>query len=109
METLPAEVHRGMRVLDRTHKEIGTVKDFKMTGNAMSVDASDDISADEIALLGKDIPEGLRRRLIRQGFVRLDTNGLFAADRLIMPEQIEAVADDQLMLSVSKDELLKRH
>ena len=48
-----------------------------------------------------------RQRLLLQGFVRIDANGLFAADRYVTPEQIASVSADGLMLNVSKDELVK--
>jgi hypothetical protein len=56
-----------------------------------------------------EVPEELRERLINQGFVRIDANGLFAADRYITPQQIDSVSGDGLMLNVTKDELIKRH
>lgn len=54
-----------------------------------------------------DLPEEIRQRLLLQGFVRIDANGLFAADRYVTPEQIASVSADGLMLNVSKDELVK--
>ena len=56
-----------------------------------------------------DMPEELRDRLLSEGYIRLDTKGLFAADRYILPEQIASSVGDELMLNVSKDELMKRH
>jgi hypothetical protein len=56
-----------------------------------------------------DLPEEIRQRLLMQGFVRIDAEGIFAADRYVLPEQIAGVADDELMLNVEKSELVKRH
>jgi hypothetical protein len=50
-----------------------------------------------------------RQRLLQQGFVRIDANGIFAADRYVTPEQIDSVTGDGLMLNVTKDELIKKH
>ena len=55
------------------------------------------------------MPEVLRERLLSEGYIRLDSNGLFAADRYILPEQIASVSGDELVLTVDKDELMKRH
>ncbi|MNU03786.1 hypothetical protein D3C72_2479360 [compost metagenome] len=51
----------------------------------------------------------MRQRLLMQGFVRIDSEGIFAADRYVMPDQIAGVADDELMLKVDKAALTKRH
>jgi hypothetical protein len=56
-----------------------------------------------------EIPEELRERMLREGYIRLDADGLFAADRYILPEQIASAGRDELMLNVKKSELVKRH
>ena len=93
-----------------------------MSGNAQSglreiggwhryVRERDDTLIDNIAEAFRvdELPEPIRKRLLHQGFVRLDAAGLFAADRYIMPEQIDSVSGEGLMLNVSRDELIKRH
>ena len=39
----------------------------------------------------------------------MDADGLFAADRYVLPEQISSVAGDRIMLKVSKVQLQKAH
>ena len=56
-----------------------------------------------------DLPEEMRERLLMQGFVRIDSEGIFAADCYVLPDQIAGVADDELMLNVDKSELTRRH
>lgn len=123
MQTIPRDLHKGMRVFDRSNQEIGKVDDFRFSENEdnpdiipTEVDAADrrrhgglveDIA--EAFLPDDEVPEVLRDRLLTEGYVRLDTKGLFAADRYILPEQIAASSGDALMLSVTKDELMKRH
>ena len=46
---------------------------------------------------------------MQQGFIRIDSAGLFAADRYVTPDQIVSVSGDALTLNVSQDELMKRH
>jgi len=122
MQTLPRDVHVGMKVFDRANTEIGKIDDFKFSENEddpevipEDVDASDrkanrglmgDIAE---AFAPDDMPEVLRDRLLTEGYIRLDTSGLFAADRYILPEQIDSSSGDALLLNVSKDELMKRH
>jgi hypothetical protein len=49
----------------------------------------------------------LREPLLRQDFIRINSTDLFAADRSVMPEQIATVADDLVILRVSRQQLLK--
>jgi hypothetical protein len=45
---------------------------------------------------------------LRHGFIRINTSGLFAADRYAMPDQIASVADDRITLHVMREDLMKR-
>ncbi len=115
-------VEEGMKVFDRENHEIGKVEYVQFGDDdpeTPEVEAEgisdlrqrDDSLIDDIAKVFSpdDLPEEIRERLLHQGFVRLDADGLFAADRYITPEQISSVSGDGLMLNVSKDELIKRH
>jgi hypothetical protein len=57
---------------------------------------------------GDDLPEELRARLLREGFVQIDSTGIFKADRFATPEQIADVADEGVMLNVTDDQLMKK-
>ena len=112
-------VEQGMRVFDREHHEIGKV-DWVQFGD-------DDPETPEVepsgpsgrrtdatlfdvlarAFTADNVPEEVRDRLLHQGFVRIDADGLFAADRYVMPEQIASVSGDGMTLNVSKDQLIK--
>ena len=116
-------VHEGMKVVDSSRKEIGRV-DWVQYGNddpetldveARSTEGMEEPLADTLvdnvvdAFRVDDLPEEIRQRLLMQGFVRIDAEGIFAADRYVLPDQIAGVADDELMLNVEKAELVKRH
>ena len=122
MQTLPLDVHKGMKVFDNARHEIGKVEDFRFSENEDNPDVTpEDIDASDrdvdhslvddlaAAFVPEGIPEALRDRLLSEGYIRLDTKGLFASDRYILPEQIASSAGDELTLNVSKDELLKRN
>ena len=47
-------------------------------------------------------------QLLRDGYVHLDTKGLFASNRYILPEQISRMDADGIQLNVTKDALIKR-
>jgi hypothetical protein len=60
------------------------------------------------AFVPNEIPQPLQEKLLLSGFIRLDTAGLFAADRYITPDQLSGVVDDKVQLSVTRDQLIKR-
>lgn len=115
-------VHEGMKVFDASHKEIGRV-DWVQFGNdnpstedaeartTEGMEKREDSLIDNVvdAFCVDDLPEPVRQRLLMQGFIRIDAAGLFAADRYVLPEQIGSVSGDELMLTVDKDALMKRH
>lgn len=114
-------IQEGMKVFDRDHHEIGKVEyvqfgdDNPATPEAEAVapNTLDDrprtlVGAIADAFGDDDLPEEIREKLLMQGFVRIDANGLFAADRYVTPEQIASVSGEGLMLNVTKDELVKR-
>jgi hypothetical protein len=120
---LLTQVYEGMPVYDRTSHKIGTVESVYL--GAISEEASQhgggpattsSPGRSESSLIEDfamaiapqyQLPETLRERLLRQGFLRIDSTGLFAADRYVMPDQIESVSGDGVMLHASRDELLK--
>lgn len=122
MHAIPDTITEGMKVFDSSMTDIGKVETFRMTDEAPDqpeVDAAgvspvlDDDRNDFTALLAEvfhpdeELPRELQEKALRQGFVRLDADGLFASDRYIFPEHIDRVEGDRLILNVRKDDLLK--
>ena len=121
--TILNEIHEDMRVCDNTGEEIGRVRQVFFGAVA---DASDKPGAgpatvstprwrdatlvDQFAKAFADdpLPEVVRERLLREGFIRIDTHGLFASDRFALPDQIESVSDDCVRLRLAKDEMVQR-
>jgi hypothetical protein len=122
MQDLPYNIEVGMKVFDSHRHAIGKVAEFKFPENAIDPDVEpadidgtdkyrDDSLVDEIArAFGREeLPEVLRDRLLREGYIRIDTSGIFTADRLALPSQIASAGADELTLNVDKDELIKRN
>jgi len=117
------DIHEGMKVFDSTNAEIGKVDWVKFGDDnpttpepeASGLGTFDrqrrDTFIDNLAeaFAPDEIPEEVREKPLLQGFVRIDADGLFNADRYVAPDQIERITGDALMLNVSKSELLKRH
>ncbi len=121
MEGILNQIREGMDVLDPGGSRIGTVEyvhfgdEDPSTPEAESPTVSPAVRQDRTimdviadAFRADDVPEVLRDRLLRNGFVRLDASGLFAADRYVLPDQIAAVSGDQVTLTVGRDELIRR-
>jgi hypothetical protein len=117
-----AQVHEDMPVYDVNHNHIGKVRalflgvgtreelergegsatahDSNFHENNFIVDLARAFDTDEV-------PEPIRARLRRSGFIRLDADGIFSSDRYITPEQIASV-DDHVHLNVTRESLIKR-
>lgn len=126
-ETWPkimAQIYEGMTVYDRDGDKIGTVR--KVYLGTVS-EAQDDRglgaattaapALEENSLLDgffkalaavNPVPEPVRQRLLRQGFIQINTSGILTADRYATPDQIEGVSDDSVSLRVPYDALMKR-
>ena len=118
------QVQEGMSVCDNEGEKIGSVRQVFLgavtdemneqgRGPATASDPEwrDETIVDNIAeVFAADdpLPEAVRGRLLRQGFMRIDTSGIFASDRFAVPDQIESVTDECVRLRVAKDELIER-
>ena len=118
------QVQEGMRVCDNSGQDMGSVRPVFLgavseqaneqgRGPATAADPEwrEDTLMDNLAeafSADDPLPEALRGRLLRHGFMRIDTSGIFASDRFALPDQIESVSDDCVRLRVAKDELIER-
>jgi hypothetical protein len=121
------QIHKGMHVHDVRDNHIGSVAFVHFgaasetqqelgTGPASPAPADNpnmrrDTIIDNIAEAfdPNEVPQELQEKLLVSGYIRLDSSGLFASDRFITPDQIVSVSDDTVNLSVSRDQLVKRH
>jgi hypothetical protein len=118
------QIYEGMTVHDRTGQKIGTVEHVYFGAVSQEADTrgggpttAASPGGHESSLIedfakafapGDQVAEPLRQRLLRHGFIRIDSSGLFAADRYVTPGQIAGVAEDRVTLRVARDELIKR-
>jgi hypothetical protein len=122
-DTILNQVREGMPVCDNAGNEIGTVR--RVFLGAVSEETNDrgggpaTASVPELrdetlvdyfarAFADEPLPDVLRDRLLRHGFIHIDSSGLFASDRFAMPDQIDSVSEDCVRLRLTKDELIER-
>jgi hypothetical protein len=105
------QVQEGMRVVDANGEELGRVDHLRMGDpEAATVDTAQ--PGDE-GLLGAffgdaepDVPEPLRSRLLRSGYVKIDGKGWLGTDRYVTADAIGNVAGETVTLTIGKDHLL---
>lgn len=127
---LLSRVREGMKVFDRDGKEIGEVEDLFIgsvsenpaksgkgsateSGAGFPEPGREDEVLPNFAFGGtlnptdRGEPDVVRNRLLREGFVKVDSHGLFSADRYALPDQIANVSGDSVHLNVLADDLIK--
>lgn len=122
MDALPANLHEGMIVVDRDMNLIGKVETFRASDEnphqpgPETVTGSPIVEQDRNTLTSiladvfrpdDDLPREMQEKLLRDGFIRVDGEGLFAADRYVFPEQIERVEGDRIVLKVPREKLFR--
>jgi hypothetical protein len=114
-ETILKEIEKGMTVYDSNGDRVGMVEFVHFSesnGSYIKGGASlpnEPVQPSIVDLLGKvfgsdDLPEEIRKRLLMNGFVKVDSAYLFGADRYVMPAQIEKVEKEAVHLSVKDSE-----
>jgi hypothetical protein len=112
------DIEEGMDVFDTTGKQIGKVKYVRFGDedssdlNVESAPERHDMPTDALmetvadAFTGdNDVPEELAQKLLRYGYIRIDS-GMFSGDRFATPEEIARVVDDHVQLKVNADSLI---
>jgi hypothetical protein len=116
---LLSRIYEGMEVYDSDGEKVGKVGYVQFgeedtgqlgTESATVSRTGDDKNTlfDHIAEVfngADDIPEALRGRLLRYGYIKIDT-GLLKSDRFVEATQIAGVIEDHVNLHVTRDELL---
>lgn len=122
-----AHIEEGMDVYDRGNNRIGTVERIyygemgsseptssiedatgPLTGDDTEYPMGDTFMENiaEAFTGGAEIPETLRGRLLREGFIYVNGAGLFADDLYVLPDQVATISDDKVILRTDRDELI---
>lgn len=107
-----SQIRKGMHVVDAAGEEVGTVEYVQMGDPEATTTAGNEPrpvnlvgALAETVLPGEaepDVPEPLRTRLVRSGFIKIDAPGLLQPDRYVSSERIRDVAEDRVQLTVSR-------
>jgi hypothetical protein len=114
-----AAIKEDMDVYDIEDNKIGTVEAIHFGDEDLAQAGAETASAKrptdeqndlaeafrEVLSSTNALPEEIRERLIRFGFVKVDA-GLLRSDRLVLADQIAAVTDDRVRLKVGADDLI---
>lgn len=109
------QVRTGMAVVDADGNKVGTVDDVRMADSG-TVTAAGQGSPDSDTVLswlgqafgaGSDMSRQAQERLARLGYLRVDASGIFSGHRYAAADQIAAVSEDRVHLSVAADQLFR--
>lgn len=114
-----AQIEEGMPVYDQHNEQIGTVDYIQFGDEDPSTPEVESATAHDPAWRDKnlvdnlaeaftgadDLPETLRNRMLRMGYIKINT-GLLRSDRYALPEQIAGLSGDGIKLNVLRDELI---
>lgn len=109
-----SHVHEGMRVVDSTGAEIGTVDDVRL-GDAAAVTSEGQRTPEpggfggavtRIVAAAHELPDGAGERLTREGYLRVDAKGLFSGHRYAAADEVAGVDGDTVTLTVPRDQLV---
>jgi hypothetical protein len=124
-------VRTGMKVVDAAGHDIGKVAFVKMSDPVAETEEAEtdryhgEVIAAPSPSLGdssgrpmvampvgpanneieEEVPEPIRARLLRKGYLRIDGALLFGKDRYVFGDQIASVGDDVVKLNVNQDAL----
>lgn len=110
------KIHEGMDVYDSEGDKIGTVERLYFGSEgvdepgpepATAPEMRDDTLIDEIAeaFNTEDIPEEVRERLLRHGFVHVDGGLIFDKDYYVLPDKIDRVDADGVHVREREEDL----
>lgn len=118
---LPQQISAGMTVYDRNNEVVGTVQVVYFGGaskeaikKALKSEEASDVTRDESAFDANEVPQEMRRRMMENGYVLIQSPDLTGARRYLAPEHIEEVFSEEVegaftqavRLRVTREELL---
>jgi hypothetical protein len=115
------QIQTGMKVYDRNKHEIGTIEYVQFTdedpdspGPETATSTLDKTSAEPNGFInsiaraidgGDNLPDELRQKLLRDGYIRIDT-GILKSDVFALPEQVSSVSSERVYLEATREELI---
>lgn len=114
------QVHKGMTAYDSDSEKVGEVDMIYLGAEDPAAEATP-ATAPEPYRAGQDsvpqliadlfdhkkMPKTVANRLLHSGFLHLDGAAIIGSDYFVFPEQLAAVSEDEIHLSVSREELME--
>ncbi|MBT2522547.1 hypothetical protein [Arthrobacter sp. ISL-28] len=107
-------VSKGMRVVDVSGKDIGTVEQIvppnekaEVFEEAVAASQQDLITLGLNSLFGREpkVPELMARRLFHAGYIKIDARGFWASDSYAAADAITRVEEGNVYLNLTRHEL----
>lgn len=110
-------VREDMYVYDRSGERIGKVTEIVFgetderglgaatpSSRSLRGDTIVDRMADAVGG-GETMPESVRQRMLQEGYIRVNLEGIFSGSRYVLAGQIDRVQDDQVLLRITRDQM----
>jgi hypothetical protein len=114
-ETSPlGRIREGMHVVDEAGNDVGRVEYVQMGDEGATTTAgNEERSRGPLGVVAEavggerepDVPEPLRSRLVRSGYIKVDGPNLLDTDRYVSSEHVREVSGDRVRLDIRKDEM----
>ncbi|WP_212990844.1 hypothetical protein [Actinoplanes auranticolor] len=109
-----AQIRAGMRVVDQSGDDVGTVKLVRM-GDPQAVTTEGQGGGGGLAetlagVIGgtePDVPAQFAAQLLRSGYLKIDCSGVLAGDAYVPADEVATVRDDIVHLSSDSDSLIQ--
>lgn len=107
-------VSKGMRVVDVSGKDIGTVEQIvppnekaEVFEEAVAASEQDLITLGLNSLFGREprVPELMARRLFHTGYIKIDARGFWGSDSYAAADAITRVEEGKVFLNLTRHEL----
>ncbi|WP_026818261.1 hypothetical protein [Arthrobacter castelli] len=109
-----SQVREGMMVVDRSGQEVGTIEDLKegdpeaVTSEGQAPDGGNSLVGDVAEALGTgaDVPQQFAERMLRIGYIKIDSKGLFRSDCYAAADRLDRVEGGVVHLNIDSSELI---
>jgi len=113
------QIEEGMLVVDRIGEKVGSVDLVRYSDEDSNKPGPETVSAGEtpsnqsswvddlinVLQPHSELPEELKKRFQREGYLRIDVKGILAGERYVTLQQVKDVTPKQVTLNLTKDEI----
>ena len=113
LSSIIEQVYKGMSVIDQEGESLGKVEVVKMGDTEAITTQGEELEGEGLvqivstAIFGPNIPlpKSIRDKLLRSGYIQIDSSHLLEKDLFVAADKIASVSNGIVTLSVSKNQI----